>query len=303
MTSKARRGSEESTSLATSPEVVICIPAYNESVAIGNIVQRSKVFSPLVLVCDDGSTDATSTEAANSGAIVFKHPTNRGKGAALRTLLQEAAKLRPKAVVTIDGDGQHNPGDIAVLIAPLLDNTADVVIGSRFGKENDVPFYRRFGNSFLTLLTNHLARTNLQDTQSGFRAYASRVLPNISIRDNGMGVDSQVLIQIARKGFRIQERAVSVTYSGDTSTFNPLSHMLRVLWSISHGSRSGSKKAVPTLWTASFVAVIMTALVSGFLLPPSRIVIATSSLALGAIMTSLILSQKYRLNRWIRRAR
>jgi glycosyltransferase involved in cell wall biosynthesis len=285
-------------------QVVICIPAYNESTVIGEVVQKSKSFTPNVLVCDDGSTDATSAEAANRGATVLKHSTNRGKGAALRTLLWEAAKLRPSAVVTLDGDGQHDPCDIPKLVGPVLRNTADVVIGSRFGAENHVPFYRRFGNSFLTLLTNWIAGTRLQDTQSGFRAYASRVLPSLSIEDNGMGVDSQILIQLARKGFRIQERKVSVIYSGDTSTFNPLSHMIRVIWSISRGNHPGGKRALSSVWTPALVVLLTVSLVFGLFMPSfSWLVMTTSSLTLGVAMIAMALGQNTKLNRWFRRAR
>lgn len=305
MTSRFPLVSEgKSDALNLGSQVVVCIPAYNESTTIGAVVQKSKSFTPNVLVCDDGSTDATSTEAANRGATVLKHSTNRGKGAALRTLLWEAAKLRPKAVVTLDGDGQHDPYDIPKLVDPVLRNTADVVIGSRFGTENHVPFHRRFGNSFLSLLTNWIAGTRLQDTQSGFRAYASKVLPTLSIEDNGMGVDSQILIQLARKGFRIQERKVSVTYSGDTSTFNPLSHMIRVIWSISRGNHLGGKRAFFDVWTPALVVLLAVSLVSGLLMPSfSWLAMTMSSLTLGAAIIAMLLSQNTRLNRWIRRAR
>lgn len=196
---------------------------------MGRVIQSAKLFADCVLVCDDGSTDNTSAEVLRNGALLVRHDNNQGKGAALGTLMREASKLRPDVVVTLDADGQHDPSETPLLATPVLDGSADMVVGSRFGDENCVPFYRRIGNFFLSALTNLSARTRLRDTQSGFRAYSSRLISSICITEKGMGVDSEILIKAARGGFRIAERAVSVTYAGDTSTFNPVSHMVRVL--------------------------------------------------------------------------
>ncbi len=214
------------------PRVVVCIPAFNEEKTIGRVIQSAQVFADYVLVCDDGSTDHTSTEVLRNGAVLVRHDKNQGKGVALRTLLHEASKFEPDVLVTLDADGQHDPADVPSLATPILDGSADVVVGSRFSGVNVIPFYRRLGNSLLSVLTNWTARTRVRDTQSGFRAYSSRVISNISIMEEGMGVDSEILIKAARGGFRIAERAVSVTYAGDTSTFNPVSHMFRVLWAL-----------------------------------------------------------------------
>lgn len=214
------------------PDIIVCIPAFNECESIGRVVRRSRIFSNQVLVCDDGSNDDTFAEATRSGARVVQHAANLGKGAALRTLLREALRLDPDVVVTLDGDGQHDPSDIPTIVKPILEGTADVVVGSRFNGGNHMPLYRRLGNSILSTMTNWSARTGVEDTQSGFRAYSPRVLESIPMRENGMGVDSYILVQAARGGFRIGEQHVSVSYDGNTSTFNPVSHVVRVLWSL-----------------------------------------------------------------------
>ncbi len=214
------------------PNVVVCIPAFNEESTIGSVVRASRRFANLVIVCDDGSRDRTLLEASRNGGLVVKHPRNLGKGAALRTLIHEASKLRPDILVTLDGDGQHDPRDLPWLLEPILEGAADVVIGSRFNNGNRIPLYRKAGNMVLNALTNMTARTRIRDTQSGFRAYSSKVIPSIGIRGNGMGVDSEILFRVAGEGFRITERDVSVSYDGNTSTFNPLSHSLRVVWAL-----------------------------------------------------------------------
>lgn len=285
-------------------EVVICIPAFNEAKTIGSIVWRCRGFGNHVLVCDDGSTDETSQEAAVKGAIVVRHPKNLGKGAALRTLLQESLRFDPDVVVTLDGDGQHDPSDIPRLVAPVLNGTADVVIGCRFNGENRIPLYRRIGNYALTVMTNWKAGTSIRDTQSGFRSYSSKVVPHISIDENGMGVDSQILVQAAREGFRIEEQNVSVSYQGDTSTFNPLSHILRVTWSLARGNYRGLRRSSSALWILVSASLVLALLGLTFALVRfSWMGLAISTLTVGVGSLAIVLGPTARLIRWIRRGK
>lgn len=233
--------------------VVVCIPALNEARIIGSVVRAAKRYSNCVLVCDDGSTDNTSEEASLNGALLFKHPKSMGKGAALRTLFREASKLAPDVVITLDGDGQHDPADIPNVVVPILDGSADLVIGSRFTNGNRIPFHRVLGNSVLNLLTNLAAKTLLKDTQSGFRAYSSKVASSLSIDENGMGVDSEILMGASRIGCRIAERNVKVTYGKDTSTFNPFNHTFQVLSALVRSQARHSR--IPGKMLAWFLVV------------------------------------------------
>lgn len=284
--------------------VVICIPAFNEGKTIGRIVSRSKEFCSHVVVCDDGSIDDTSLEATKSGAIVAAHSRNRGKGAALKTLLREASEFDPDVIVTLDGDGQHDPSDVPVLVAPVLDGTADVVIGCRFNGGNRIPFYREVGNSLLSLMTNWRAGTKVRDTQSGFRAYSSKVIPSISIIENGMGVDSEILIKLAKEGFRIEERNVAVTYGGDTSTFNPASHIVRVALSVARAKYRSHGRISATGWAVASGTLITALVLLGLVrMPLSWFGIGASSLAFGVGVLAVVLSPNGRLTRWLRKGR
>jgi glycosyltransferase involved in cell wall biosynthesis len=286
------------------PNIVICIPAFNEGKTIGSIVARSISFGTHIVVCDDGSTDNTSPEAKKNGAMVTIHERNFGKGAALKTLLQAAAKFAPDIVVTLDGDGQHDPSDISLLVRPLTEGIADVVIGCRFSGRNRIPFYRRVGNSLLSLMTNRSAGTRIRDTQSGFRAYSSRVLPSIAIVENGMGVDSEILIRLAKQGFRIQERDIAVTYGGDTSTFNPASHIMRVVLSITR-EKYRSLRVVPRLgWiVASGTLVSALILLELVRMPFSWFGFALSATAFSLGVLGIAASPGGRLTRWIRKGK
>jgi len=286
------------------PQVVVCIPAFNEAKTIGTVVLGCKLFADKILVCDDGSSDGTSIEAEKRGAVVFHHKTNLGKGAALKTLIEEASRLNPAIVVTIDGDDQHNPSDIPKLVAPITNGTADIVVGCRFNGENQIPIYRRVGNFILTMMTNWSAGTTIRDTQSGFRAYSSIILPHIRIEENGMGVDSLIIVRAAQEGYRISEENISVSYVGDTSTFNPLSHMLRVTWSLAKGNYQSVKGVPGAFWILAFVGLTVTLMTFSFaLMPFSWGGLAVSTLAIGVGSLAIVLGPSAKLVRWARRAK
>lgn len=290
--------------VAPRPEIVVCIPAFNEAKTIGSVVLKSKAYANHVLVCDDGSTDETSLEGTRNGAMVVRHKTNLGKGAALKTLMEEASKFRPDVVVTIDGDDQHDPSDIPRLVRPVLDGDADIVVGCRFNGNNRIPFYRKVGNFILTVMTNWKAGTSIRDTQSGFRSYSSRIIPRIPIEENGMGVDSQILVQAARQGFRIEEQNVSVSYQGDTSTFNPVSHILRVTWSLLRGNYRGIRRTLSVPWILASASLFLALLILTFPhIPFSWLGLAISSLTLGTGSLALVLGSSARLVRWIKRTK
>src|SRR5690348_3771292 len=117
------------------------------------MVLTAKKYCDKVLVCDDGSEDMTTQIAESLGAVVIRHSRNLGKGAALRSLFETSIEIGAKVVITIDGDGQHNANDIPTVIQPILNGTADVSVGTRFGSLNTIPLHRKFGNDVLTFLT------------------------------------------------------------------------------------------------------------------------------------------------------
>jgi glycosyltransferase involved in cell wall biosynthesis len=137
--------------------IVACIPAYNEEDTIAKIILLTKKYVDKVIVCDDGSTDLTGEIAVGLSALLIKHTQRKGYGAAVRSLFNKAIKLGADLVVTLDGDGQHNPDELPMLIEPILQGNADMVIGSRFIDENanDVPRLRRIGIGAITLLTSN----------------------------------------------------------------------------------------------------------------------------------------------------
>lgn len=210
-------------------EITAVLPAYNEEVSIGSMVLCARQYADRVVVVDDGSHDRTSAVAEMAGAEVVRHPQNMGKGAALKTGFEVANGT--DIIVTVDSDGQHDPAEIPKLVAPILSGEADVVIGSRYisGRKTSTPAYRRAGQMVLDRVTNMDSGLAITDTQSGFRAFASHTLDAFRFDENGLGIESEMLVDAARAGFRIKEVEIGVRYDVNCSKKHPLSHGLEVI--------------------------------------------------------------------------
>jgi glycosyltransferase involved in cell wall biosynthesis len=214
--------------------ILAAIPAYNEEVAIGTVVLRTKKYVDKVLVIDDGSSDATAQIAELAGAEVIRHPKNMGKGVAIKDGFMKAREYGADILVCIDSDGQHNPDEIPGLIAPIRNGQADMVIGSRFlGDKNSVPGYRRVGQEILNSLTNSISHTKVTDSQSGFRAYSKKAIATLSLTEEGIGIESNLLRYADDLNLKIMEVPISCRYDVEhASKMNPVHHGFSVINSI-----------------------------------------------------------------------
>ena len=213
-------------------EVTVGIPAYNEEKNIASIIVKLKKISSRIIICNDGSTDSTGLIAKELGAIVINHQKNQGYGAAIKSIFLKSKEIGAKVLVTLDADGQHDVNEIDKLLKPITDDKCDIVIGSRFLSETEnVPSYRKLGINVITKLTNASIKKNLTDSQSGFRAYNKKVIEQIPLSESGMGVSTEILIKASSKEFRIAEVPITISYGGDTSTHNPVTHGTSVIFS------------------------------------------------------------------------
>jgi glycosyltransferase involved in cell wall biosynthesis len=215
-------------------KIIAVIPCFNEGIFIGDIVTRARIYADKVIVIDDGSTDNTSEVAKAAGAEVIRHERRRGAGAATKSGFEAAKTNNADILVTLDGDGQHDPDEIPQVLAPILSCKADLVIGSRFLLQNikKVPKYRKFGIDIITWLYNLGSKKKVSDSQSCFRAYSRKSLEAVTITENGFGFSVEVLIQARNKGFVITEVPTSCVYHSQGSTINPLTHGLGVAWNV-----------------------------------------------------------------------
>jgi len=209
---------------------IACIPAYNEEFHIENLVKSTKKYVDSVVVCDDGSTDNTANIAKNAGAVVISHKTNKGYGAAIISLFDYARKNNAEIMITIDGDGQHDPNQIPLLLNTMIQHNVDVVIGSRFLNQNtEAPGYRQRGIKIITSAANYGTDLKISDSQSGFRAYSNNAINAIHPTEEDMSVSTEILFKISNKGLSLAEVPIVVSYDGDTSEHNPVSHGVSVL--------------------------------------------------------------------------
>lgn len=212
--------------------MVIGIPAYNEEKNIASIIVKLKKIASKIIVCNDGSFDSTAEIASELGAIVINHSRNLGYGSAISSIFLKAKEIGADILVTFDADGQHQVDDIKKIIQPIMNNEADIVIGSRFLENPDsIPKYRKFGIKIITEVTNSTLDKKLTDSQSGFRAYSKQVLSKLILSDSGMGVSTEILIKANSMGYKITEVPIKIFYGENTSTHNPVSHGAIVLLS------------------------------------------------------------------------
>jgi glycosyltransferase involved in cell wall biosynthesis len=212
--------------------VVVVIPAYNEERFIGSVVLKTLRHAATVVVVDDGSRDATAEIAEAAGAIVVRHPQNRGKGVALNTGFRKAREFKPDVVVTIDADGQHVPGEMAAVMRPVLDGKADVVIGSRYLEPtSDVPQHRVWGHRAFNALSTGVSGVAVSDSQSGFRAFSPKALRVLSFNSTSFSVESEMQLLAREHRLTVSEVPITVYYQ-DKPKRPVLSHGMNVLGGI-----------------------------------------------------------------------
>jgi glycosyltransferase involved in cell wall biosynthesis len=213
----------------TRPRVIVAIPAYNEEQFIAEIVRKAREFGDEVVVVDDGSCDGTSEAAKAAKALVINHGTNKGYGESIRTCFEVMKQKSADVLVILDGDGQHDPGDIPSLLAPIFRGEADMVIGSRFlSRRSNIPRYREFGINVITFLYNIGSQVKVSDAQSGLRAYSKKVVDSLLISESGMGASVEVIINVRDRGFAIKEVPIYCTYHHISHSPNPVIHGLGV---------------------------------------------------------------------------
>jgi glycosyltransferase involved in cell wall biosynthesis len=189
---------------------IAIVPALNEERSIAAVIAEIRAADPEfdVVVIDDGSTDRTAARATEQGARVLTLPFNLGIGGAVQTGLQYARDHDFEIAVQVDADGQHDPSQLAQLLAPLVAGEADVVVGSRFlGERNyEAPFARRVGIRVFAAIISAVVGQPLTDTSSSFRAYGRRAIAYFS-RDypHGFVESVEATVIASRCGLRLKE--------------------------------------------------------------------------------------------------
>jgi glycosyltransferase involved in cell wall biosynthesis len=199
---------------AVSMKLSIIIPVFNEAATVKEIIDRCRAL-PLdkeLVVVDDGSSDGTrdvlEKEGGVAGVVVRLHEKNRGKGAAIRTGIEECTG---DVVVIQDADLEYVPEEFPALIQPIVDGYADVVYGSRFlGTHRVFKVVHYFGNKFLTLVTNVLYDTMLTDMETCYKAFRAEVIKSVDIKSDRFNFEPEITAKIfKKKKLRVYEMPVS----------------------------------------------------------------------------------------------
>lgn len=227
--------------------VLALVPAHNEAARIGVVVEAASRHMP-VLVVDDGSTDDTAVVAEAAGARVIRQSPNLGKGAALRTGFAAALEEGARAVITLDGDGQHDPAEIPSFLGAyarrsIAGTPSELIVGRRdFGR---MPLLRRLANGLGTVVLSAVLGHWVHDNQSGYRLVGSRLMA--ATRDSteaGFGFEVEMIAVCRREGWPIGWVPVRTIYAGETSHIRPLDHLREFLAVTSRARRIA--RAAPT---------------------------------------------------------
>ncbi len=231
---------------AGGPRLCVVIPALNEGRSIGAVVEAVRAALPgaQALVVDDGSTDDTAAEARRAGAVVASLPVNLGIGGAVQTGYRYALRHGFDIALQVDGDGQHDPGEAARLLAPVLAGQADMVIGSRWLGRGEFasPVGRRLGMRILAALVRARTGGPFTDTTSGFRAVGRRGIELFARAYPTDFPEVEVIVLACRQGLRVTEVPVAMAErqhgASSIAGLRSAYYMARVVVALLFGNRT-----------------------------------------------------------------
>lgn len=217
----------------------VLIPVYNEANTLDEIVRRVRAadvggLQTEIILVNDASTDGTEKTLEKyknaNGIKVFSHPVNRGKGAGIRTAIENATG---DVLLIQDADLEYDPSDYPILLKPILDGRADIVYGSRFlgGPHRVLFFWHYMANKFLTLLSNMVCNLNLTDMETGYKVFKSKCVKDLKLSSERFGIEPELTAKFARRRYRFYETPIS--YSGRD---------------YSEGKKIGWKDGIAALW-------------------------------------------------------
>ena len=214
-------------------KVYIIVPAYNEEKCIDKTIKdlRDHGYKNIIVI-NDGSTDKTGKIAKDNKVILISHPINLGQGSSIQTGLEHALLSGADIVVTFDSDGQHRASDIADLLEPIINDKAEVTLGSRFlNKNSNTPWIKQIllkGGAFILFLMYGIMLT---DTHNGLRAFTANAASRMKLESRGMEHASEIIEKIKLEKLRYLEVPVTIKYTSySTKKGQRISNSLNILF-------------------------------------------------------------------------
>jgi glycosyltransferase involved in cell wall biosynthesis len=209
------------------------VPVFDEVATVGGVVAALRAHCPVIVV-DDGSTDRSADAATRAGAAqVLRHACRKGKGAALQTGFGAALCRGAAAVVTLDGDGQHDPADVPRLYAAHRQAPDALILGNRFapGAGDPIPTLRRIAIRAADRALASIVPSPLADSQCGFRIYPGRFLRDVVLREGRFVLETEAVVQAAHAGYRLISVPIRSVYPpGRCSRFHAVTDVARIAW-------------------------------------------------------------------------
>lgn len=208
-------------------KLAVVIPAYNEEATIREVATRALEYCPQVIVVDDGSSDNTVGELEGVAVTLLRNAQNSGKAASLWNGMQQAMAQGADAIITLDGDNQHDPADIPRLVEAAKRLPQHVIIAARLANRENAPKARLFANNFADFWVSWAAGQWVHDSQSGFRLYPSALLRE-AVSDetlkHGFVFESEILIEAGRNGYPVVSVPIASVYrhGARASHFRPV---------------------------------------------------------------------------------
>ncbi|MCG8099911.1 MAG: glycosyltransferase family 2 protein [Candidatus Thiodiazotropha taylori] len=184
--------------------MAVVIPVYNESATIRDVAAAALQQTENVIIVDDGSSDDSQNQLEGLNVHLLRHEQNQGKATALQSGFDHAIKLDAQMIITLDGDGQHNPAEIPRLISAAQANPNSIIIAARLKQRHNAPKLRLFANRFADFWVSWAAGYPVTDSQSGFRLYPFDLLRDVRLntsKEKGFVFESEIVIEAASHSF------------------------------------------------------------------------------------------------------
>jgi glycosyltransferase involved in cell wall biosynthesis len=208
-------------------KICVLIPAFNEEKTIAWLVRSIRGLGLDTIVIDDGSKDSTARAACDNGAQVISNERNLGKGASLRKAFDLLNARDYDALIIMDADGQHLPVDIAPFVECFSKKTPGIVVGNRMLKAKGMPFVRLCTNWAMSFVISRMCHQRVPDSQCGFRLISMDLLRKMRLNTEKFEIESEMLLEASRQGFRIESVPITTVYEGQFSAIHPIHDTIR----------------------------------------------------------------------------